>query len=252
MSAQPPPWSPDWYAPEYLSSDARAGVPATYVPEPYDEQQGQWPMPAAAVPSYGTVYPAPRAARGRGWVVVAAIAAVVLGFLAWRVLVKQHHVAPIPAGSGVTAADPTVIPPGAGVAYRSPAGHFGARFAHRPVERTVPFSVPGVTFTGHAVGDPATGTAVEGVDISPGMSAATVDDFLDGAMHGLTLSGALKLGSDTSTTFRGRPAREGHLTAGNGRSFTALDVVYGSERAYLLLAPAESFDALQSSFVALP
>ena len=63
----------------------------------------------------------------------------------------------------------------------------------------------------------------------------------------------LTAGSQTETTFRGRPARTGTFTAPAGQHVTATLFFYSDTRMYTLLAESGTASAeLAASFVALP
>ena len=204
----------------------------------------------------GYVRPAPRRTRRGFWIAAGLIVIVAVAGLALRII-RQHDKAQdvtLPAGTGVSANAATNPPAGAGIAYRSVAGHFAARFPKRPTERVTKNSGAGLTLTSHLAAEPTSSTLIGGTVISaPGLPAADVDQFLRAELEGMANSGALTLASQTKTTFQGRPAREAHYRTKGGHSFSALAVAYGSQRAYLLAAPSgTTFAALKRTFVALP
>lgn len=238
-------------------------LPTTYVPEPYDGRTTAASRPPtslqAALPYLGGfAIPARRRTRRGFWIAAGLIVVLAIAGLALRIT-RQHDKAQkvtLPAGSGVSAQAAKNPPAGAGVVYRSAAGHFAARFHKRPTEHTTKKTLARLTFTVHLAADASTNALIEGTVISaPGIPAAAVDQFLSGELAGMASAGALTvtLDTQTTTTFQGRPAREAQYHTKNGFSFTALAVVYGTQRAYLLAAPSgPTFAALKRTFVASP
>jgi hypothetical protein len=104
----------------------------------------------------------------------------------------------------------------------------------------------------HSMADRANSSVVEGIDLSPDVPDNETGNFLRGTMAGLTGAGGT-VTRESETSFQGRPAYRADYVQADGRPVTVEVVLYGSERSYVLLAPAgDAFDALAKSFVALP
>ena len=157
-------------------------------------------------------------------------------------------------GSGVTSL-PDAIPPGVGLIVRSGAGHFAVRMLHRPlVKSTYATTSSGELALTYAI-DTTSKVVVEGADITPGVKSSRIKQALDSAIAGLQsgVATAMTISNARSLTFQKRPARKVTVADRVVRRYTALVVIFGSTRFYALFAPSgPSFDALASSFVALP
>jgi hypothetical protein len=240
--------------------DTRQHGPVTYVPPPYDGppamSNGFSPSWHPTAPYPGLTIPARRETRRGYWIAAVMIVVLAAAGLAWRV-VDPHGDSQdmtLPAGTGVSPQATTATPPaGPGNVYRSAAGHFAVRLLQRPTEQARPGSANGLTITTHIMAETSSNSLVEGADISPGIPASAVDSFLRGEIDGIASSGALTLEHQNKATFHGRPAREAEYHSSNGLTFSAVAVIYGSQRNYVLLAPSgPAFVALENSFVALP
>lgn len=93
------------------------------------------------------------------------------------------------------------------------------------------------------------------MDVDPAITSSRIGPVLDSAVSTLETGVAAAMTSTDSSrvTFQDRPARQVTFVTRTGRRYTAVVVIYGSTRLYLLLAPSgPTFDAVASSFVALP
>lgn len=195
------------------------------------------------------VYNAPN----RGWIKATLIllvvgAAVVGGMLGYNRLTAPSAAA---TPSKVGTAQLVTAATGAGVLYRSTAGHFTARFPKRPIESDPPPTrQSGITSTVHSATDTSTDTLVAAIDLSSNVAVPAA--FLSGVLRGVSSSGALRLDHESATTFGGHPARMGTYSSSTNLAMTGIAVLYGPRRAYVMVAASgSSFAALTKSFAAL-
>jgi hypothetical protein len=134
------------------------------------------------------------------------------------------------------------------------AAHFVARFPSTPSEYEVPGSVGAAHFMlpVAVVRTPQIVVVAEN-DIKPALPQSAVDANLHTTLSSFAVTSGMTLKSQDVTTFRGHSARRGSFTNPAGAAFTAIAVVYGGSREYVLLAPAgDAFDNLVASFEVLP
>jgi hypothetical protein len=232
--------------------------PMTYAATPYGPgpafQHGALRTLAQPETSYDetVILPERRGPRGEFWIPAAMIVTLAACWFTWKLVSPDHPSASVPVGTGVSAAASAAEPPpGPGQVYRSTAGHFAVRFLSQPVEMSKSMTNQVATMTGHLLTDQPHGCGVEGVNISPGVPDSEIESALHGLVDGATSGGSVT--REVETTFRGRPAYEADDETADGRTFTVEAVLYGSERAYIFIAPSgPTFAAMVDSFVALP
>jgi hypothetical protein len=133
--------------------------------------------------------------------------------------------------------------------YSSPTGQFQAKFPDAPVPRTVPASYGPLQLQMVVASDSAAHMVVESATVTPSLPTGELTNALNGVLRGVTTSGTLSLDKTSSTTFQGRSAVRGEFSAKDGTELTGLAIGWSGARIYLVLAPADKFDALLGSFV---
>jgi hypothetical protein len=132
--------------------------------------------------------------------------------------------------------------------YTSPTGHFRAKFPDAPVPRTVPSSYGPLQMEMVVAADSAAHVVVESANVTPSLPSAELTSALPGVLRGVTTSGTVSLDKTSTTTFQSRPAARGEFSAKDGTKLTGLAIGWSGARIYLLLAPADKFDALLGTF----
>jgi hypothetical protein len=158
---------------------------------------------------------------------------------------------PTQAKSPSTSAETPVSPARAFLVNWS-AGHFKARFLHKPVKRAVSAPWHGHIERVFDVEDPAARTDVRCVEMP--MELNTPQDIINalaGVMDGLSRQAGFVLDKAARTTYEGHVAGHAEFHDRTGHSLTALGFGYTSTRLYVLLAPTSDFPDLLKSFLPL-
>lgn len=235
-------------------------APATYVPPPWDSRGATPPPGALEVSSHpkdpsGFVRPRERRGRRLMHAVYVVLVFAILAGVGLRIFDESTATRSLlPSGTGVTSL-PDAIPPGVGLIVRSTAGHFAVRMPHRPVVKSTYATTSNGNLSLTYAVDTTSKVVVEGADISPAVTSSRVTRALDSAVAGLQsgVAATMVVSDSRALMFQDRPARQVSITDRAGRRYTAVVVIYGSTRFYVLFAPSGSaFDAFVSSFVALP
>jgi hypothetical protein len=166
----------------------------------------------------------------------------------------------LPSSPTTSSSPAVVVPSGAGtiagrggVLVTNAAGHFRVRMPSLPQRTDQPGSFGGYKFTVHiAIATTPYVAIVEGEDVDPPLGAATFESVLRSVVNGFRSTSSMRLVRQSPTTFRGSAARIAIFAAG-GMRFELMAFVYSGSRLYVLVAPpGRRFEALVSSFEALP
>ncbi len=233
--------------------------PVSYLPEAYGGQPGAGAY-GAANPWYVPLpvangYPRPRHSRLRTmlWSVgaVLAVGAVILGYVVINSHDNTSHVS-LPSGNGVSTTASSAQPGGSGYLFRSASAHFAVRFSSVPTVDSKTKTASGVTLHMTEATDVAALTLVQCVDMTRTIASAQAESYLAGVLIGTAKIDGFVVDQVTATTFQGRPAERADYHTVTG-TFTALAVLYGSHRYYMLFGPpGAGFLNLMNSFIALP
>ncbi|HJQ41616.1 MAG TPA: hypothetical protein VJ831_00900 [Jatrophihabitantaceae bacterium] len=142
-----------------------------------------------------------------------------------------------------------------GIPYRSDAGHFSARFPHKPQSEVRAETVNGYPVHEVFVVDEPGKTAAGSLsfDSAPPTLADGDAAALELAMVGAARSAELTSKSEKATRFDGKAARVGQFADETGEVVTLLIVKYSDTRFYFLFAePGKRYNNLKKSFTMLP
>jgi hypothetical protein len=250
---QPPANEPQAYGQPAYAPPAYGQPPVYGQPPAYGEPPAYGQAPAyGQPPPYGP--PPTPAKRSRRAIWIAAAVVVVLVVAAIVAVAVTHK-----SSSNSTATPKSVdiatvaVPDGPGVIYRSPKGHFAARFPEAPDEKAVNGTTEGVGYTVYLAADTNSHTVIEAVGLSEKIPASVQDELLDGIVEGASSSSGLAAGTSSDITFQGHHAQLTQLTSDDGTDIALLAFIYSDQRMYLLLAPSgDGIKNLEASFVAAP
>ena len=144
-----------------------------------------------------------------------------------------------------------------GVPYRSDAGHFSARFPHKPQAEDQAVRTSNGYPMHEVLASDDRGKTAAGMIAFDSLPAVVADGSgdleLQMGMVGAAQSAHLTSTSEKATKFHGKAARIGQFTDESGETVTMMIIKYDATRFYMLLAePGRHFDNLERSFKMLP
>ncbi|HEY2299092.1 MAG TPA: hypothetical protein VGH43_15270 [Jatrophihabitans sp.] len=228
--------APDEYD---LMAGAAPGRPLRHdtfppVSDPPFQGPRSWDVPAGFVP----LRKPRRVGTAKRWAVAVVLILAIAATVAWMLRPEPTH---NPPRDRVGKA-PSVA---AAMTYRSPRGHFVAKFIGHPRTATMNFTVDGRTVSAYMAVDATDKQIVAGYTFAPPLPAASIRNALRGGLVGMA-RGA-QVNDVVEATYEGHPSITATLDDGSGDPASVIVYAYSDSRFYMLAARDDATLALLES-----